>query len=308
MDLVALTPSEAVLIKQWLDKIRRDPASATDKEDIVRFSQSTDCYVALTPSGGIPARSTTTPGNAECDLYVVAEGDSADIALQDIDKSAIVANVSESEIEGSTYVLCVKTKGGTYVAVTGGGGGSDRTAIVKVTGSLEQATCCYPGTIETVADGTIESPCGNPFDTHTECKIVVINADGGTFAVGTGTSMRRREPETGDYFIGQKIGTLNYGTGSGSQFDGIPVYGIRVDQGAGVMWYVSSLGSDLNPSDLTFSATLEALDGSGSTGSVTVNNPLHTGGSSGDAIYVVKNDTGETTEYDLVRVALHECT
>lgn len=306
MELVALTTAEGALLKQWLDKLRKDPASDAVTDDVERYSQSTDCLVALTPSGGIPARSGTTPGYASCDLYVVEENSST-IILGDLDESGSVANVSDSDIGGDIYVLCVKTKGGVYVAVSGGGG-SDRTAIVKVTGSLEQATCCYPGSIETVADGTIEDACSNPFDTHTDCKIVVLNADGGTFAVGTGTSMRRREPEVGDYFIGQKIGTLNYGTGSGSQYDGIPVYGIRVDQGAGVMWYVGSLGSDLTPSDLTFTATLEALDGSGSIGSQTINNPLRTGGSSGDAIYVVKNDTGETTAYDLVRVALHECT
>lgn len=298
--LYALNDEQRAMLLELFDQFAKTTGFQLTPEP-ERISQSADCYIASVGGDGIPARSGTTPGSATCTIYKVK----ASGLLGTCGFTAKVYNLSESEV-GEGYITIIRDKYGKWLAQTGGGG-ADSTKIVKVTGPINESGCYYPGTVESASELT--SLCTDPFDTHTYCHIVVLNSDGGTISVGSGTATRV-EPTVGDRYIGQKISNLGTGTGTGTgTHDSNPVYAIRVDQGGGgVLWYVGSLGSDLSPSDLTFTASLAALDGSGSIGSQTVNNPLHTGGSSGDAIYVVQNDTGETTEYDLVRVALHECT
>lgn len=72
-------------------------------------------YVALTPSGGIPARSGTALGTAVCVMYAVAP----DGTLSATSFEATICNLNEVALPASSYVVVHGVYGGGYVAVMG---------------------------------------------------------------------------------------------------------------------------------------------------------------------------------------------
>lgn len=62
-------------------------------------------YIAMTPSGGIAARSGTTVTVADCDVYYLAGSGSTRTLVSSGVKLA-VANMSTTAITGSVYILC----------------------------------------------------------------------------------------------------------------------------------------------------------------------------------------------------------
>ncbi len=86
-----------------------------------------------TPSAGIPARSGSTVEEADCSRVYLDE----DLELQESDDQVVpVANTSESEIAGDTYVKAVML-GVNWVAVTGGGGGGGGDQMFQLQNSAE---------------------------------------------------------------------------------------------------------------------------------------------------------------------------
>lgn len=69
---------------------------------------NTAIYLALTPAGGIPAMSGSTPGSATCTLKYIDENGLVATAL-DSENAAItqtVYNVSSGSISGSALIQC----------------------------------------------------------------------------------------------------------------------------------------------------------------------------------------------------------
>lgn len=70
-------------------------------------------YVAVTPSGGIPARSGTTLGTATCTLQQVSYAGT----LSSTTRTVTVSNLSTTAVGGSAYIICQRVVGGGLVAV-----------------------------------------------------------------------------------------------------------------------------------------------------------------------------------------------
>jgi len=68
-------------------------------------------YLVKTPSGGIPARSGDTLGNADCTIQVI---DKATNVVTD-GETLNVLNLSSTVVSGNIYVKAVRTKTGDYV-------------------------------------------------------------------------------------------------------------------------------------------------------------------------------------------------
>ncbi len=70
-----------------------------------------EVYVAFTPSGGIPARSGTTPGSVLCDVHKVYGG-----VLTDAGFERLVFNLNADAVDGSAYVKISRDKFGVWWA------------------------------------------------------------------------------------------------------------------------------------------------------------------------------------------------
>lgn len=90
------------------------PANQTPE---VRQTQSPECYVALTPSGGIPARSGTTPGTANCNIYQLKLNQSTNqvelVAIPQFVQK--VYNVSGRAAPANIYFVLRREKYGVFV-------------------------------------------------------------------------------------------------------------------------------------------------------------------------------------------------
>ena len=77
--------------------------------------QAPEVYIAKVPTAGIPARSGTTLGSAECEIYRVVSG-----AVESVPSfTMVVFNLSASAISDG-YVGVKRDKYGTWLADTGG--------------------------------------------------------------------------------------------------------------------------------------------------------------------------------------------
>lgn len=81
-----------------------------------RITVTTGAYIAKAPSGGIPARSDTTPGTAQVDLYHLDE----DGVLVAMEKDPVTAvNLATREVKGldgeDLYVTLTQTRDGTFI-------------------------------------------------------------------------------------------------------------------------------------------------------------------------------------------------
>lgn len=112
---------------------------------------NTDCYVAYTPVGGIPALSSTTtgtaddvPGCAECQIYKFRDPlDTTPDLDMIVGLNKNVFNLSGVAIAGNKWILVIREKSGAWVAidVSSGISSSVLTVITDV---------CYDGIILTV--------------------------------------------------------------------------------------------------------------------------------------------------------------
>lgn len=97
--LLFLTDRERDLMQEFLDKVRglrvntpsrpQQERSYSEGQDF----QASDVYVAVPPSGGIPARTAETPGSATCDIYKIVGG-----SLVDAGFDLLVYNISNQII------------------------------------------------------------------------------------------------------------------------------------------------------------------------------------------------------------------
>jgi len=113
--------------------------------------QAPEVYIAKTPVDGIPARSTTTPGSAECNIYRIVDDNLEEVSSF----THVVYNLKESDIAGDEYISVKRDKYGTWLADTGGGG-SD-IVMFTITDSEECGTGCVDATVTLRACG-LSSP------------------------------------------------------------------------------------------------------------------------------------------------------
>jgi hypothetical protein len=75
------------------------PSGTGELECVVRFGNDVPAIVIMTPSGGIPARSGTTVGKANCTIYSISSGD----VLTSTGRTVSVVNLSTTAVAGSVY-------------------------------------------------------------------------------------------------------------------------------------------------------------------------------------------------------------
>ena len=95
------------------------PSGTGIQDCIVLLDSPSGTVIALTPSGGIPARSGSTVGSAACVLYTIDENDLL-VAMTNAASVAIskpVKNVMATAITGAKYILAtIETSGNLCVA------------------------------------------------------------------------------------------------------------------------------------------------------------------------------------------------
>lgn len=116
--MTKISPNAARRISQSVTTVERMAGSRAQlsSRPVVNFGS----YVVKTPSGGIPARSGTTLGNADCTIQVI---DKTTNAVTD-GETLNVLNLTDSSVAGSIYIKAVRTKTGDYVAESDNAGAS----------------------------------------------------------------------------------------------------------------------------------------------------------------------------------------
>lgn len=73
-----------------------------------------EVYIALAPTGGIPAMVGDVPGVAECDVYRIVQPDGDDPYMIPTEGTRRVYNLSDSAVSSDTYVLAQRDKYGSW--------------------------------------------------------------------------------------------------------------------------------------------------------------------------------------------------
>jgi len=129
-------------IRKVVRQVLNEPRNRTQRS-IPANIKSVPTHYALTPSGGIPAFSSPTLGEAECSIYDEEEQTNGTVNLTTwtlpdaTTKSATVYNPGSSAVAGDSYVPIWQTKRGRWMAYSPGqyanvwtcGGGANNTNV-----------------------------------------------------------------------------------------------------------------------------------------------------------------------------------
>jgi len=118
--------------------------------------QAPEVFMALTPTGGIPAIDGVIPGSAVCDLYRTTGAFGSETLEEMVGISKTVFNISATAIAADIYVLIKRTKQGKWVAETGGSGGD---GSVSIWFTVDATGCDDIGRYLIVTPNRIAPPC-----------------------------------------------------------------------------------------------------------------------------------------------------
>lgn len=124
--------------------------------------QAPEVYIAIVPTGGLDGRTGTTPGSAQCNIHRIVAG-----ALEEVPSfTETIYNISESAIGEDQYISVKRDKYGTWLADTGGGGGS--IILFKVTDTDEAGSGCVTATVELIPCGGADVAVGDEITVQDE--------------------------------------------------------------------------------------------------------------------------------------------
>jgi hypothetical protein len=119
-----LSDDDVAILRKMADRFRKETTPAEDT-GAPSMDQTPDTYIAKIPAGGIPALidgAEPQPGSAECDIYRIYD-DAGTKKLYPISNLAkTVYNLATTAL-ALGYALVTRTKGGQWIAMSGGGGG-----------------------------------------------------------------------------------------------------------------------------------------------------------------------------------------
>ena len=104
-----VSAEDIMVLRQVVDWFRKSHGEIPQPDPASAF-QSPDVYIAKVPDTGIDALSGTTPGNEECDLYRIQDGELSSIGI-----TRKIYNLSTDRIEAS-YAPVMRTKSGAWIA------------------------------------------------------------------------------------------------------------------------------------------------------------------------------------------------
>lgn len=202
-DIYGLTKADVDFLKELKRAYgggRQNPPSSRLGYDIFDDSpQAPEVYIALVPSGGIPANEGDpellpgtgteldlnqgdTPGSATCQIYRIIGG-----VLYSCDFSKVVYNLSASAID-EQWITVIRDKFGNWIAQTGGGSDcADRNEVWMISmsngveGGTFDLTFEVNGVSETItvnAQSTADE-IKTQFAAHAQLASSDLNAEGG---------------------------------------------------------------------------------------------------------------------------------
>lgn len=166
-----LNEDDALILREIVRWFRQSKRSSALMPDSLVLSQTPSVYIAQVPVDGIPAMDEAltgtgndVPGKAECSIFRIVNDE-----LEDMGITRDVYNLSTSLID-VPYVLVTKTKGGSWVASTGGGdsGGTRYKPLCRFT--LDETLA----TSDAYAWATITNQYGVGSE-HTTLEVNVLN-------------------------------------------------------------------------------------------------------------------------------------
>jgi len=145
--IYGLSEDDLGLLREMVDWFKSQPRNTRNRPEPDDSDQFTpDIYVALTPSGGIPARVGSTVGAADCNIYRI---DNATKQLSQVgNRTRNVCNLDVDSVTGSIYVPVVKDKWNQFVVAgvpqsTPGTGTGTGPIVQAVLTSFNPATCVF---------------------------------------------------------------------------------------------------------------------------------------------------------------------
>lgn len=183
--LYGLTAADHEMLKHLIQQLRANPGILNTRNrpqiERERNTESSQVYVARTPTDGIPAVDLNTgtslddePGEAECDIYQISRYSNPVTISPTAANDRLVYNVSTSPIPGDTWIVIAKDAFGAWIALAGGGSSVGRGKIASRLGdgiySVQPIKRAYIGTAagtslsdyentEWVNNGDVVSPC-----------------------------------------------------------------------------------------------------------------------------------------------------
>ena len=113
MTLYALNDDDVALLRLMLDWYRKLPKNQLTPIHPLP-QRSSECLVALVPATGLPARSGSTPGFADCDIYRMEKNVTGNVILQDAGFQLRVYNLSSIQINAG-YISISKERFGYWL-------------------------------------------------------------------------------------------------------------------------------------------------------------------------------------------------
>ncbi len=167
-----LSEADKALLERLAQESKNRPIRGSgggDPEPVV--GTAPEVYIAITPVDGIPAIDAFVPGSAECDVYRIllnevgtADPPETEPGLELVDGvTRTVYNLTESAIIGESWVLVVRDKFGSWIAIwtvalpgTGSGGFNGAVSILTDVG-IEDCIITKTYKVMTFADGVLQT-------------------------------------------------------------------------------------------------------------------------------------------------------
>lgn len=114
--LYGFTAAQVKLINELIRAHRNAQGRLGRPREAVDDHQAPETYIALTPTGGIPARTGTTPGQAECNVFQAEMNGTTRRLRQVPGLTRVVLNIQDQKIPGNKYVETTRDKYGEWLA------------------------------------------------------------------------------------------------------------------------------------------------------------------------------------------------
>lgn len=179
-EIVVLTPDDAKLIQRLLDQAKNARLGTVNRPrepgTVDQVEQSTDIYIARTPSGGIRGLLAARPGYATCTTYCIQRTSTIPTMVLLPGVTRVVYNIDTSPIPGNTWIVVGKEKFGYWLALRGASNPiyidptPDTGTGTRVPGGVGTGTGTSTGT----HDGTIVGTGSPAFETGLTTSIQVV--------------------------------------------------------------------------------------------------------------------------------------